>query len=89
MKTLNLLEAAAVLGVKRVKMLHLAASGLVPGAKISKAWVFNDEDLEAYLRAEIARQTNARRPPADDGRGAARPRRRRGTVPPPLGEVTT
>ena len=67
MKRLNLMEAAAFIGVKRVKMLQLANSGAVSGAKISKAWMFTEEHLESYMRREIERQTQARRkPPGPD-----------------------
>lgn len=48
-------------------MLH-GRQRLVPGAKISKAWVLNDEDLGFHLRAEIALADQRRRPLADDGR---------------------
>lgn len=61
MKTLNLETAASFLFVSEYTLQELAASGTVPGAKIGKCWVFTDEDLEAYVRDEVRRQTAERR----------------------------
>ena len=60
MKTYTLADAAAVLNVARETMLALAASGAVPGAKIGSQWVFDEGDLQAYLRAQIEKQTQER-----------------------------
>lgn len=61
MKTLNLETAAAFLFVSEYTLQDLAASGAVSGAKIGKCWVFTDEDLDAYVRDEVGRQTAERR----------------------------
>ena len=61
MKTLNLETAAAFQFVSEYTLQELAASGTVPGAKIGKCRVFADEDLEAYVRDEVRRQTAERR----------------------------
>ena len=66
MKTFSIEGAAAHLNVSPDTMRDLAANGDVAGAKIGKAWVFTDEDLDEYLRKEIKKQTAARRnEPAD------------------------
>ena len=91
MITHNIETAAAFLNVSADTMKDLAGSGVVPGAKIGKAWVFTDEALEEYLRSEIARQTAERRGSApDQGRAAkvptafARTVRRKPMAPPSL-----
>ena len=61
METYNVEGAAEFLNISTDTMKDLAGSGAVPGAKIGKGWVFYDEDLVEYLRAEIRRQTNERR----------------------------
>lgn len=61
MKTYGLEEAAAFLNISPDTLKDFAGSGVVPGAKIGKCWVFSDESLEQYLRDEIVRQTNERR----------------------------
>ncbi len=61
MKTLNLETAAEFLNISADTMRDLAADGTVPGAKIGKCWVFTDEDLDAYVRDEVRRQTAERR----------------------------
>ena len=66
MKIYNLEGGAEYLMVSIDTMRDLAANGDVAGAKIGKAWVFTDEDLDEYLRKEIKKQTAARRnEPAD------------------------
>ena len=66
MKTFSIEGAAAHLNVSPDTIRDLAANGDVAGAKIGKAWVFTDEDLDEYLRKEIKKQTAARRnEPAD------------------------
>lgn len=61
MKTFNIEQAAEFLNISTDTMKDLAGSGVVPGAKIGKAWVFADELLEEYLREEIRQQTAERR----------------------------
>lgn len=60
MRTFNVEGAAEFLNISADTMKELAAIGAVPGAKIGKSWVFYDEDLVEYLRAEIRRQTAER-----------------------------
>ena len=61
MKTYNIEGAAEFLHVSTDTMKDLAGNGAVPGAKIGKAWVFNEEDLIDFVREEIKRQTAERR----------------------------
>ena len=63
MKTFNAEEAAEFLKISSATLKILAGSGVVPGAKVGRAWVFTDEGLESYLRGEITRQTTARAEP--------------------------
>lgn len=61
MKTFSVDEAADFLNISADSLKYLAGRGIVPGAKIGKAWVFLDESLEYYLRDEVVRQTTERR----------------------------
>ena len=66
MKTFSIEGAASYLNISPDTMRNLAANGEVAGAKIGKAWVFADEDLDEFLRKEVRKQTAARRnEPAD------------------------
>lgn len=60
MKSLDLKEAAEILKVHENTVMELVGNGMIPGAKIGRAWVFIDEDLFDYLRKEIVRQSAAR-----------------------------
>jgi excisionase family DNA binding protein len=60
MRTLNITEAADMLKIHENTVMELVGSGAIPGAKIGRAWVFIDDDLLAYVRKEIARQSAAR-----------------------------
>lgn len=53
MRTFDLLECADFLKVDRNKVLSLAGSGELLGAKIGRAWVFLEDDVVAYLRKQI------------------------------------
>jgi excisionase family DNA binding protein len=90
-KTLNLETAAAFLFVSEYTLKEMAASGTVPGAKIGKRWVFTDEDLEAYVRDEVRRQSAERQggnlsapSPAQIPTAFTRSVRRKAMAPPPL-----
>lgn len=60
MKTLDLAECAEFLKIERTHALKLAGEGLLPGAKIGKAWVFLEDDLVEYLRTQVRQQMRAR-----------------------------
>ncbi|MEX3916004.1 helix-turn-helix domain-containing protein [Paraburkholderia sp. BR10872] len=60
MRTFDLLECADFLKVDRNKVLRLAGSGELRGAKIGRAWVFLEDDVVTYLRKQIHEQTAAR-----------------------------
>ena len=51
MVTLGLREAAAFLRCHPEELRRRAKVGIVPGAKVGRAWVFLEEDLAAYLRS--------------------------------------
>lgn len=60
MKTLNLTEAAELLKVHENRVMDWAAQGIIPGAKLGRAWVFIDDDLIAFVRKQINEQTTTR-----------------------------
>lgn len=50
-------EAAAILGVSKRELLHLAAQGEIPGAtRLTRQWTFNPKKLEAFSRARKERR---------------------------------
>jgi excisionase family DNA binding protein len=60
MKTLDINEAAEFLKVHRNTALELAERGDLIGAKIGRAWVFLEDDLVEFLRAQSRQQTRER-----------------------------
>jgi len=50
MRTLDLQEAALFLKMHPEEVRRRARSGVVPGAKAGKRWVFLEDDLVGYLR---------------------------------------
>jgi hypothetical protein len=52
MRTLTLPEAAEFLKCHPEWLRSQAKLGLIPGAKPGKSWVFIEEDLAAYVRAQ-------------------------------------
>lgn len=50
MSTLNLEQAAELLKLHPQTVLQRARSGVIPGAKPGKCWVFIEEDLIQWLR---------------------------------------
>ena len=61
MNSLTLLEAAAFLKVHPEELRRRAKAGLIPGAKVGRAWVFLQDDLAAYLRSLYSRPRQALR----------------------------
>jgi hypothetical protein len=51
MKTLGLHEAAAYLHVHHEELRRRAKAGIIPGAKVGRAWVFLELDLADYVRS--------------------------------------
>ena len=51
MKTFGLNEAAAFLRCHPEELRRRAKAGIIPGAKVGRAWVFLEDDLAAYLRS--------------------------------------
>jgi len=54
MKTLNLEETAQFLKLHPEEVRRRAKTGIIPGAKLGKRWVFIEDDLAAYLRSLYA-----------------------------------
>ena len=52
MTTLDLVAAAAFLGIHRETLRERVAAGMIPGAKIGKEWRFLQDDLTAYFRSQ-------------------------------------
>ena len=50
MKTYTLKEAADFLKIHPDTLRERTLGGIIPGAKIGKAWVFIEEDLAQYIR---------------------------------------
>ncbi|MBU0753323.1 MAG: helix-turn-helix domain-containing protein [Gammaproteobacteria bacterium] len=72
MRTLDLPEAAAFLGLHPTTLQARAKAGEVPGAKIGKEWRFLDLDLVEYLRAHY-RANQPEPPPCHSKKGRAAP----------------
>lgn len=60
MRTLNIDECAEFLKIHSVTASEMAQRGELPGAKIGRSWVFLEDDLVDYLRAEVRRQQKER-----------------------------
>lgn len=60
MKTFNVQGAADFLKVDPSTVKKMAQRGVF-GAKVGRAWVFREEDLDAYLLDLTIRQTEARK----------------------------
>lgn len=60
MRTLDIVECAEFLKIERTHALTLAGNGTLPGAKIGRSWVFLEDDLVEYLRAEARKQMRER-----------------------------
>ena len=52
MKTLNLEEAAKFLHVHPITLQQKAKTGIIPGTKIGRRWVFIDVDLLQHIRSQ-------------------------------------
>ena len=62
MKTTYTRESAAqFLNISMSQMDDLISSGTIPAAKISKAWVIREDDLDDYLADKVRIQTAERR----------------------------
>ena len=51
MITLTLREAAGFLKIHSEELRRRAKGGVIPGAKVGRAWVFLQDDLADYLRS--------------------------------------
>lgn len=89
LRTFDIKVAAAILHCSPNTLRKLAESGVVPGVKFCRQWIFTDEALAEYLRGEIKKQTASRRGEESEGRASdagfyPRSGRRRPMEPPPL-----
>lgn len=60
-ETLDVAEAAALLRGESETVMQLARKGELPGTRIGKPWVFLHEDVLAFLKEQISKDTAARR----------------------------
>jgi excisionase family DNA binding protein len=60
--TLNIEQVAAHLNCDIKIVYQLAGKGEIPGAKIGRGWVFRQQDVDAYLAAQVEKQTRERLP---------------------------
>jgi excisionase family DNA binding protein len=60
-RTLDLDECAALLKVHPNTVAERAAAGDLPGAKIGRAWVFIEDEVLDYLRAQVQIQVAQRK----------------------------
>jgi hypothetical protein len=59
MNTFDLRQAAAILKLHPEELRRRAKRGLVPGAKVGRAWVFLESDLVDYLHSLYSRPRQA------------------------------
>jgi excisionase family DNA binding protein len=59
--TLDTSEVAALLRAESETVLQLARTGELPGTRIGKSWVFLREDVIAFLKERITKDTMERR----------------------------
>ncbi len=61
MSTLSLYSAAKKMNIHTNTMMRLIHEGVIPAAKIGRAYVLLEKDVMAYVDAQIAKQTAERR----------------------------
>src|SRR5665213_1849235 len=54
MPTMGLKEAAEYLRCHPEELRHRAKAGIIPGAKVGRAWVFLEDDLAQHIRSLYA-----------------------------------
>ncbi len=60
-ETLDVTEVAALLRAETETVFRLVRSGELPGTRIGKSWVFLREDVIAFLKDRISKDTADRR----------------------------
>lgn len=60
-ETMDVCETATLLRAESETILQFARRGELPGTRIGKSWVFLREDVIAFLKHQIARDTEQRR----------------------------
>ena len=71
LRILNLQEAAALLCVHKTTLSERAKAGLVPAAKVGRAWTFIEQDLVTFLREQYSCHST-KTPAAKSGGSASR-----------------
>jgi len=90
-ETLDVTEAAALLHAEPETIMQLARKGALPGTRIGKSWVFLREDVIAFLKEQVMKDTEERRRRHADASACtivvATPRKSRRTVLPALPDL--
>lgn len=60
MATCNIHQAAELLKIHWQTLLELIDKGILPAAKIGRAWVLLEDDVIMYLTKEVTKQTALR-----------------------------
>ena len=60
MKTYTFLEAVDLMKTSETTLSELLITGAVAGAKIGQHWCIMEEDIHAFMRKEVERQTKER-----------------------------
>lgn len=60
MKTYSFTEAVKFLNTSDTTLSDLLVNGVIRAAKIGQTWCIREEDLDAYLKSEVDRQTAER-----------------------------
>jgi excisionase family DNA binding protein len=60
-ETMDVCETATLLHAESETVLQFARRGELPGTRIGKSWVFLREDVIAFLKNQIAKDTEQRR----------------------------
>lgn len=67
MRTLDIEECAEFLKISKTTAIELAGDGVLPGAKVGRAWVFLECDLIDHLKEVVRQQQRERQEIAASG----------------------
>ncbi|HYN54352.1 MAG TPA: helix-turn-helix domain-containing protein [Methylotenera sp.] len=60
MKTYDFVEAVEVLKTSETTLSELLNKGVIAAAKFGQSWCIPEENIDAHIRSEVARQTSER-----------------------------
>ncbi len=60
-ETITVDQVAYILKCSPKTVMEKASRGLIPGAKVGKAWFFKTSDIQQYVNNEITEQTQKRK----------------------------